>query len=603
MVNKLVSTAEVKKAFKLRGFLGDILASLIMAVIGLNRVNKRYSRVSHYTGRDFTGAILRDFNISFEINEKEMEHIPQEGPFIVVSNHPYGAIDGIILLHVFSSVRPEIKSVSNFILLQVPNINEFFLPVNPFSDNPNLANSFTGLRTAMESLRNGGSLALFPAGEVSTTYGTSVIRDKTWSPTMIKLIKSANVPVVPVYFHGSNSRFFHWIGKIHPMLRTARLPGELFNKQNKSIKMSIGRAVSTSEIGEFSSLHQLGMCLRARCYAMEANIVHAKKQEVLVNTVPIALPKNRRAMQKEINALTADKQLFTTGHYSCYITDSKSIPLMMHELGRRREEAFRAVGEGTGRPLDLDEYDDYYKHLILWDRQKTRLVGAYRLGFGREIMKTKGVKGFYTQTLFSYEKPFEEILKSSLELGRSFVVLDYQKEALPLILLMKGLFYSVINSSEVRYLLGPVSISSWYPKFYRSLMIYYLKNQHSAGELEKYVTPRNPFFPDYLKTTPEHLLANKLDSIEKFDRFMLRLSNNEYRLPTLVKKYLKVNCKIVTYNVDPDFNYCVDGLVLLDLKEVSRQEIAGLAKGEPDIERVMARFGFKVEDKNQGTGS
>jgi len=603
MVNKLVSTAEVKKAFKLRGFFGDILASLIMIIIGLNRVNKRYARLSHLTGRDFTGEILKDFNISFDINEKEMEHIPQEGPFIVVSNHPYGAVDGIILLHIFSSVRPEIKSVSNFILLQVPNINEFFLPVNPFSDNPNLASSFTGLRAALDSLRNGGSLALFPAGEVSTTYGTSVIRDKTWSPTMIKLIKSANVPVIPVYFHGSNSNFFHWIGKLHPMLRTARLPGELFNKQNKCIKMSIGRAVSTAEIGEFSSLNELGMCLRSRCYAMEANIAQVKKQEVLVNTVPIALPKNRRAMQKEINALSPDKLLFTTGHYSCYITDSKSIPLMMHELGRRREEAFRAVGEGTGRPLDLDEYDEYYKHLILWDRQKTRLVGAYRLGFGSEIMKAKGVKGFYTQTLFNYEKPFEEILNSSMELGRSFVVLDYQKEALPLVLLMKGLFYSVINNREVRYLLGPVSISSWYPKFYRSLIIYYLKEQHSAGDLEKYVTPRNPFFPDYLKATPEHLLANKLDSIEKFDRFMLRLSNNEYRLPTLVKKYLKVNCKIVTYNVDPDFNYCVDGLVLLDLKEVSRQEIASLAKGESDIERVMARFGFKDEDKNQGTGS
>jgi putative hemolysin len=602
MVNKLVSEAEVKKAFKLRGIFGDVVASTIMALIGLNRVNKRYARISHLTGRDFTAAILKDFNISFDINEKELENIPQDGPFIVVSNHPYGAVDGIIMLHVFSSVRPEIKSVSNFILLQIPNINEFFLPVNPFSDNPNLASSFTGLRAAMESLKNGGSLALFPAGEVSTTYGTSVIRDKEWSLTMIKLIKKANVPVVPVYFHGSNSNFFHWIGKIHPMLRTARLPGELFNKQNKCIKMSIGRAVSQSEIAEFTNLEDLGMSLRARCYAMEANIPQGSSMPTLVKTLPIALPKNRRAMQKEINALSADKHLFTTGHYSCYLTDSKSIPLMMHELGRRREEAFRAVGEGTGKPLDLDEYDDFYKHLILWDRQKTRLVGAYRLGFGNEIMKHQGVKGFYTQTLFNYEKPFYKILSKSLELGRSFVVLDYQKEALPLVLLMKGLFYSVINNTDINYLLGPVSISSWYPKFYRSLMIYYLKKQHSAGDLERYVTPKNPFFPDYLKATPEHLLMNKMDSIEKFDRFMLRLSNNEYRLPTLVKKYLKVNCKIVTYNVDPDFNYCVDGLVLLNLKEVSKQEILTLAKGEPDIERVKARFGF-TDDDGQGTGS
>jgi putative hemolysin len=592
MGNKLVSVADIKKAFKLRGFFGDILAASIMTFTGLNRINKKYSRISGYQGREFTGALLKELNISFEIDDKEMEHIPQEGPFIVVSNHPFGAVDGIILLHIISSVRPDIKFLSNFILLKISNISDFFFPVNPFSDIPNLESSFTGLRSALKTIGEGGSLAVFPSGEVSTTYGTSVIRDKEWRPSITKLIKIANVPVLPVYFHGTNSRFFHWIGKIHPLLRTARLPGELFNKRNKSIKMSIGRPISQSEISDISDIVDLGKMLRSRTYALEANIPQIISRQQRVDTEPIALPKNRRAMQKEINLLSPDKHLFTTGHYSCYLTDSKSIPLMMHELGRRREEAFRAVGEGTGRPLDLDEYDDYYKHLILWDRQKTRLVGAYRLGFGNEIMKAKGVKGFYTQTLFSYEKPFETILEQSLELGRSFVVLDYQKEALPLVLLIKGLFYSVINNSEVNYLLGPVSISSWYPKFYRSLMIHYLKHQHSAGDLDQYVIPKNPFFPDYLKTSPDHLLYNKMDSIEKFDRFLLRLSNNEYRLPTLVKKYLKVNCKIVSFNVDPDFNYCVDGLVLLTLKDVSKQEIIALAKGEKDIDKVMSRFGF-----------
>lgn len=602
MATKLVSRADVKRAFKLRTIFGDMFASVIMALIGLNRVNKAYSRVSQYKGREFTAAILRDFNVSFDLNEKEMEYIPQEGPFIVVANHPYGGIDGILLMHIFSSVRPDIKTISNFILSHIPNINDFFFPVNPFTDRPELSGSFSGLRSAVEFLQKGGGLVLFPAGEVSTTYGTSVIRDKEWNPSVIKLIKSANVPVVPVYFHGQNSRFFHWIGKIHPMLRTARLPGELLNKRNKCFKLCIGRPVTQSELSEQKDIQSLGMLLRSRTYALEANIVEKRyKKEERKDLEPIALPKNRRAMQKEINALGPDKHLFTNGHYSCYITDSKSIPLMMHELGRRREEAFRAVGEGTGRPLDLDEYDHYYKHLILWDRQKTRLVGAYRLGFGNEIMKYKGVKGFYTRSLFNYEKQFHPILSKSIELGRSFVVLDYQKEALPLVLLIKGLFYSVLNHPEIKYLLGPVSISSWYPKFYRSLMVHYIKEYHSAGDLEKYVIPSNPFFPDYLKTSVDHLLSNKMDSLEKFDRFLLRLSNNEYRLPTLVKKYLKINCKIVTFNVDPDFNYCVDGLVLLDLSQVSKQEIMSLAKGESDIERIKTRFGF-TEDA-QGTGS
>lgn len=592
MASKFITGADIKKAFKLKGILGDIVAGVFMCITGLNRVNKLYARVEKHNGREFTGALLKDLNINFEIDEKEMEYIPQEGPFIITSNHPFGAIDGIILMHIFSSVRPDVKFLVNFILSYIPNISYFFLPVNPFTESSNLAGSFTGLRKAVEAINNGEPVALFPAGEVSTHYGSAIIKDKEWQPSVVKMIKNAGVPVIPVYFHGSNSRFFHWIGKIHPLLRTLRLPRELLNKRDKKIRMCIGRPITVSEIEEQKDLKELGFYLRARSYALQANIPQELKIRDRKNIEPIALPKNRRAMQKEINALSADKFLFTTGNYSCYLTDSASIPLVMHEVGRRREEAFRAVGEGTGRPLDIDGYDEYYKHLILWDKQNTRLAGAYRLGFGEDIMKAKGVKGFYTSTLFSYEKPFEEILKYSLELGRSFVVLEYQKEALPLVLLIKGLFFSVVKNENIKYLLGPVSISSWYPKFYRSLMIYYIKNNHSAGDIEKYVIPRNPFFPDYLRSSPEFLLSNKMESIEKFDRYLLKLSNNEYRLPTLVKKYLKINCKIVSFNVDPDFNYCVDGLVLLDINTISKQELEILSRGEPNKALLMARFGF-----------
>jgi len=592
MTTKLVTVASIKKALKLKGITGDILASLFICITGLNRINKLYGKIKDYQGREFTAELLKELDISFEINEKELEYIPQEGSFIVTSNHPYGAIDGVILLHVFSSVRPDIQFLSNFILSQIPNLASFLMPVNPFSDRPGLSKSFTGLRMAAEKLKNGGAIALFPSGEVSTNYGLAIIKDKEWQKPVLKLVQNSGVPVVPVYFHGTNSRFFHWIGKLHPLLRTLRLPGELLNKKGRTIRLCIGRPVTVSEIAEVKSPKELGKVLRARSYALEANIPQEVKLRERTDIQPIALPKNRKVMQKELNALPADKLLFTTGNYNCYLVSASSIPLLMHEVGRRREEAFRAVGEGTGRPLDLDQYDNYYLHLILWDRQKLRLVGAYRLGIGSEIMKSKGVKGFYSQSLFGYESPFTSILEQSMELGRSFVVLDYQKEALPLVLLIKGLIYAVVRHKDVKYLLGPVSISSWYPKFYRSLIVYYLRNKHSAGDLEKHAVPRNPFFPDYLKSSPADLLYGKMDTIEKFDRFMLRISNNEYRLPTLVKKYLKINCKIVNYNVDPDFNYCVDGLVLLDLENVARNEIENLTKGEKERAKVLERFGF-----------
>lgn len=594
MITKVVTRQNIKSAIKMRGLPGEIASAFIMWFLGFNRINKKYSRFAQYNGREFTTALLKEFGVQYELDDRELQNIPQEGPFIFVSNHPYGAIDGVILVNIFSSVRPDIKIVTNFILSNIPNLKDFFFPVNPFENSKELKSSFTGLRMANEHLRSGGCLGLFPAGEVSTHYGSAIIRDKEWQHSIIKLVKNAGVPVIPVYCHGTNSRFFHTIGKIHPVLRTIRLPGELLNKKGRVVSVRIGRPISPSEINDYKDIKSLGQYLKSRSYALEANVKKEKGWIADKEIIPIALPKNRRALMKEILSLPHNKLLFTTGHYACYLTDSASIPLMMHELGRRREESFRAIGEGTGKPLDLDGYDEYYKHLILWDKQKTRLVGAYRLGFGKEIIKSKGVKGLYSNTLFGYEKPMLDILNQAIELGRSFVVPDYQKEPLPLVLLIKGLFYSVLNNPEIRYLMGPVSISSWYPKFYRSLIIYYLQQNFSVKELERYIIPKNPFFPDYLRCSVDHLMMNKMDSIEKFDRYLMRLSNNEYRLPTLVKKYLKINSRIIKFNVDPDFNYCVDGLVLLDLLQISKQEIINLSKDEPNKEKVFSRFGITL---------
>ena len=599
---KLITKANLKKAMNVHGLAGNILASLALSILGLNRINKRYARVHSYTGREFTSRLLKEFNIKYDIVQKELDYIPQEGPFIIVSNHPTGAADGILLINLFTAARPDIKFLANFLLSYIPNLNEYFLPVNPFSDRPGLAHSFSGLRLSAETLKNGGCLGLFPAGEVSTTYGSSIIQDKEWRPSVIKLIKNAGVPVLPVYIHGSNSKFFHWLGKIHPMLRTARLPGELSNKYGKTISVRIGKPITVNEISDFKDLKTLGGYLRSRTYALEANIHQAKIHPEEIYSVPIALPKNRKALVKEVNSLSKDKHLFTTGHFSCYLADWKSIPLLMHELGRKREEAFRAVGEGTKTALDTDAYDEYYKHLILWDKQKNKVVGAYRLGYGKEILEKRGVKGLYTRSLFDYEPEFHHVLKQSIELGRSFVSVEYQKEALPLMLLIKGLLYSVLNVPDVKYLIGPVSISAWYPKFYQSLIIEYLRNNHSVEKMEKMMKPRNPFFTDFHRSNPKYLLgAAKADSIEKFDRYMLKLSDGEYRLPTLVKKYLKINARIVNFNVDPDFNYCVDGLVVMDLNKVPKQEILLLTKDEKNVDAILRRFGLTEE--GQGTGS
>lgn len=599
METKLINNSQVQRALKVKGAFGSVLASAAMSVAGINRVNKIYSHIYQYDGLQFAEKLIEYMNIECDIDEQELENIPKEGPFIIVSNHPYGAIDGMLMLKTIGKVRPDLKILTNFLLSYIPNLEKSFFPVNPFTDRPGLRSSFKGLKMATEHLCNGGGLGLFPAGEVSSNCNPEkTIKDIEWQPSIIKMIHNAKVPVIPVFFSGSNSAFFHFLGKIHPGLRTVRLPHELANKRNYKLSMRIGKPIPVSEQQEFESIQQLGRCLRNRTYALEANIEAQKTQQsqsATVYTTTISDPIESSILVKEIETIASDK-LFEVNSYVCYLSEHKKIPNLIKEIGVRREIAFRAVGEGTDTPIDLDHYDTYYRHLILWDKEKNALIGAYRLGFGMEITKEHGIKGLYSHSLFRYKEEFKDELAHSIELGRSFVTVEYQKDPLALMLLFKGLFYTVIKYPQVNHLIGPVSISSAYPEFYQSLMIHYLKECHSIPEFAGMINPKVPFKPNFGNVDPQELLGNKISALEKFDRFMYRQSNNKYRIPTLLKKYLKLNARIIGYNVDPDFNYCIDGLIMLSLNRMPRAEIDALSKEFEDKSAIYRRFGIELSE-------
>ena len=613
---KIINKSDIMGLLRMRGPIGWILASLAMWLFGFNKVNKSNDRCKQYQGPEFSAHILGDIGINYDLNPAQFNNIPQDGPFITISNHPVGSVDGLILSAVIGTMRTDYKILTNFILTMIPSLKESFFAVNPFTDSVTSRSSLSGIRLAKEHLAAGGSLGLFPAGEVSTSQRPSrrtalkqhVIEDVPWPESMIKLIRNANVPVIPIYFEAQNSRKFHFLGRFHPMLRTINLANELFNKKGKTIPMRIGKPIMPNELAEYADLDQLGGYLRSRVYCMEAEFNDSNKTPLPTPAVvtPIALPRDKKAVVKEFDRLrAAGNKLFDVANYQCYLAEAKDIPVAIMELGRRREEAFRATGEGSNQALDIDDYDKYYKHLILWDAKRKRIAGAYRLGIGSEIFeKHGGLEGFYTSSLFSYSKDFEPTMREVCELGRSFVSLEYQKEALPLMLLLKGLMHSVMRFPDVQYFLGPVSISNSYPKFYQSLMVYYLENKHSSMLPERTAVPSTPFDPDYLRINPRSLLRKKMDGFEKFDRFLMRLSDNQYRMPTLVKKYMKVHARILCFNVDPLFNYSLDGLILLRLTDYPREEIVSMTKDIttfPEREAIMNRFGYTLKD--QGTGS
>ena len=374
---------------------------------------------------------------------------------------------------------------------------------------------------------------------------------------------------------------FHWLGRIHPRLRTLRLIHEVFNKPGTTVKVRIGQPIPASEIAGFD-ISALGRYLRNRCYALEAQCLPPAAKTESAVLEPLAAPVPAEVVRSEMEGLSG-KMLFEVGDYRAYLLSSDEAPETMKELYRLREETFRGVGEGTGKPFDTDAYDAYYKQMILWHIPDGQIAGAYRLGFGPEIMKEHGgVPGFYSATLVRYGEKATPLLSRSLELGRSFIVSKYQRDIHPLRLLLTGLAVCTLKCPEMEYYSGPVSISNDVPHFYKSLITQYLKRDFPFPDADAVATPTHPFTPDFLRVDPDGLLQVPAGSIDLFDRQLAALSDGKYRLPVLVRKYFSCGARLVCFNVDPDFCDSLDGLIFLRYEDFPQKTIRAILRGLPE---------------------
>ena len=591
-MKKLITSDDLIRYFKWSPVTKPLVA-LALNIMGFRKINRLYSPSADLKNKEFTVDMLRRYNTTYDVNENELKYIPKEGAFMLVCNHPFGAIEGIILYDAVANVRPDFKIMANFILGFIPNLKDVFFSVNPFENNPEFGSSTGGIRASLQQLNEGHGLGVFPAGEVARYHGHSYPEDIDWSPSIAKIIQKTKVPVIPVYFDGNNSHKFYFWAKIYSKLATVRLVRELLNKRNKKIVMKIGKPILPAEVAQYDTAEALAAYLKNRSYALQANIVDETKRFRSRVSDPIDAPFRASSLARELNAIREKSLLFTTAGFECYLADYEDIPHVMHELGRRREEAFRAIGEGTGKSIDTDNYDTYYRHLILWDTKEQTIAGGYRIGLGDEIYEKYGARGFYVDSLFNIDPKFEPYLKEIIELGRSFVSVDYQKDILPLMLLLKGLMETIMRYPNLNYFIGPVSISSWYPKFYQSLMVYYVTTKHTNEEMSKLFHPKTPFVPNFNKCDIKVLMEKNMETVDKFDRYVLKLSNGDYRMPTLFKKYLKINSKFLCFNVDPDFNDTLDGLLLLKFTDYPKDELDMMLKDIPEEKRpaYYKRFG------------
>ena len=593
-MRKLIEPEDIIKAAKLNKFYGASTAKILMLLLRINKVNKLYSEVSNFEGPEFIEKLIKKLRINYEFSEEELSRIPKTGPFITVSNHPYGGIDGMLMVKIISQVRDDYKAMANFLLQKLDPVKDYILPVNPFEDRKDAKSSLAGIKSSLQHLKEGKSMGIFPAGEVSSYSVHYVgISDKQWNESAIRMIKMAKVPVVPIYFSGTNSRLFHLLGLIHPTLRTARLPSELFNKKKKTIKIRIGNPISVKEQSEFKDISRYGRFLRAKTYALGSAIEVQKffrsdsPRASRIEEIAPAVTSER--IELEIKQLKDQYLLFESNEFKVFCTPSINIPSIMTELGRLREKTFRMVGEGTNRSIDIDEYDLYYHQLFVWDDVEKKIVGAYRVGKGREIMNQYGVKGFYLQSLFRFSSKFHSVMEESLELGRSFIVEEYQRKPLPLFLLWKGILYFLIKNPDYRYLIGPVSISNQFSKFSKGMIIKYILLNHYNHDFAKMVKPRKKFVVDESQDLDTDIIMEAASDLNKFDRFIKDVETSGFTMPVLLKKYLKQNGKIIGFNIDPKFNNALDGLLIMDLFDVPVDTISSLSK-EINDHSILDRF-------------
>ncbi len=593
----LVTAKEVAKAINLQryGFLGTFMGWVLMKVTKISTINSFYAKHKHLEGLDFLDAILEYYEIDFEIPEEDFRRLPKKGPYITISNHPLGGIDGVLLLKLLLEHRADFKIIANFLLHRVEPLAPYIMPVNPFENHKDAKSSISGFKNAISHLRDGHPLGIFPAGEVSTYKDGKLIVDKPWEEAALKLIRKAEVPVVPIYFHARNSKLFYRLSRINDIFRTAKLPSELTTQRNRAIKVRIGQPISVKTQNEHRSLDDFAELLRKKTYIL----ANPYAKERLIDQIPSSLkiPKPARkiasavrteVIEGEIDKLREkDCRLLQSKNYEVFLAKKADMPFILKEIGRQREVTFRAIGEGTNNPVDLDRFDSYYHHLFLWDGEKKAIVGAYRMGMGSEIFEKYGIDGFYLQDLFGFEPELHGMMSRSIEMGRAYIVKEYQQKPMPLFLLWKGIVHTTLRYPEHKFLIGGVSISNQFSNFSKSLMIEFMKSNYWDPYVAQYIRPKKEFKVKLKDADKEFIFDETEADLNKFDRLIDEVEPGNLRLPVLIKKYIKQNAKVVAFNVDPLFNNAVDGLMYIKISDLP----------ESTVKPVMEEFQAELERK------
>ena len=547
-------------------------------LLGLDTYRKLYQRVKVAPQGTFCSRALHVLDIRLDLAGAALSEIPNTGGLIVVANHPHGILDGLAIADVIQRRRQDVRILTNHLLAFIPELSELSLFVDPFSGGDTAARSHAGLRAALRWLAEGHALITFPAGSVACMRESTAETptDSPWRDTIARLAVRTGATVLPAHIEGHNSRWFYRAGRVHSSLRTVLLARELLHHRGRSVSVRLGRPLSLHE-----ELRRGG----------DPTAFIRDAVDRLANGKP-ASPSQRvttadaTALESEIRTVPAEYRLLENGPYDVFCVPAQCIPITLQEIGRLRAISFAAVGEGTGEAIDLDRFDNHYQHLFVWNRATREVVGAYRIGETDRILAEHGIDGLYTSTLFRYDTRLINRLSPALELGRSFVRLEYQRSSNALLLLWKGIARFVAASERYRVLFGPVSISNRYRDMSQQLLRIFLTQNFYHRELgaliQAYTLPREA-------ASPVGVDSQVTTDLNDIDLLIARLEKDGKGIPVLLRQYLRLNAKLLGFNVDPAFNDALDALMMVDLAEVDLT-ILRRYFGKPEAAQIVARF-------------
>jgi putative hemolysin len=571
-------------------------------MLGLKQCAALYDQIkSEGDAHRFMRAVLSQMDVRVQFKPEDLQNVPKKGPVVVVGNHPFGGIEGIIMADILLGCRPDVKIMANLLLNRIPQLRDITIPVDPFSRNGSVRNNIGPLREALSWLRGGGVLMVFPAGEVSHLRLPQLeVADPEWSPGIGRLIRHTAAPVLPVFFRGHNGPGFQAAGLIHPGLRTALLARQLMGMRGRRVPVDIGRPIPFRWLQRYADNVELMAYLRWRTYLLG----HPARREnrrskptaiaVFKKPRPLAAPQSADICRQEIDSLPVEQCLARSGAQSVWQATAAQVPHVVQEIGRLRELSFRAANEGTGKSLDLDRFDAHYLHLFIWNAEASEIVGAYRIGATDQILEHHGRSGLYSSTLFHSRMEFFRRLGPALELGRSFVRPEYQRSYSPLLLLWKGIGAFIARHPRYRMLFGPVSISRDYSDLSRHLIATTLLQHSQAKDLAVMVRPRHPANLRPIRV-PGCSYNPPPSCFQDFKEMCSVIADVEFQqrdVPVLLRHYLNLGGQLLAFNIDRAFGRVMDGLIVVDLTETDVKT----------LQRYMGAAGASVFLSYHGAG-